>query len=90
MTGAIRGNLKLFYTWGSILGSVIAGAVNNQTPSRATVFIGMTIARPIEPWGECAQRNRLGRRHAGSLSCIGYELNLVHPFRSLKMLLLLR
>jgi len=42
--GAIRGNMNLFYTWGSILGPVVAGAVYDRTQSYATVFIGMTIA----------------------------------------------
>ena len=42
--GAIRGNMNLFYTWGSILGPVIAGAVYDRSQSYATVFTGMTIA----------------------------------------------
>jgi len=42
--GAIRGNMNLFYTWGSILGPVIAGAVYDRTQSYATVFTAMTIA----------------------------------------------
>ena len=42
--GAIRGNMNLFYTWGSILGPVIAGAVYDRTQSYATVLTGMTMA----------------------------------------------
>ena len=42
--GAIRGNMNLFYTWGSILGPVIAGAVCDRNQSYASVFTGMTIA----------------------------------------------
>ena len=36
--------MNLFYTRGSILGPVIAGAVYDRTQSYATVFSGMTIA----------------------------------------------
>ena len=59
--GAIRGNMNLFYTWGSILGPVIAGAVYDQTQSYATVFTGMAIslliaaaltALLIKPWAK--------------------------------------
>ena len=42
--GAIRGNMNLFYTWGSIFGPVIAGAAYDRTQSYATVFTAMTIA----------------------------------------------
>ena len=42
--GAIRGNMNLFYTWGSIVGPVIAGAVYDRTQSYALVFNGMTVA----------------------------------------------
>lgn len=42
--GAIRGNMNLFYTWGSILGPFAAGAVYDRTQSYALVFSGITIA----------------------------------------------
>ena len=42
--GAIRGNMNLFYTWGSILGPVVAGAVYDRTESYALVFNGMMFA----------------------------------------------
>ena len=42
--GAIRGNMNLFYTWGSILGPVIAGAVYDRTESYALVFNGLMVA----------------------------------------------
>jgi sugar phosphate permease len=42
--GTIRGNMNLFYTWGSVLGPVIAGAVYDRTQSYALVFSGITIA----------------------------------------------
>ena len=57
--GAIRGNMNLFYTWGSILGPVIAGAVYDRTQSYALVFTAITIslliaaaltALLIKPW----------------------------------------
>lgn len=41
--GTIRGNMNLFYTWGSVLGPVIAGAVYDRTQSYALVFSGITI-----------------------------------------------
>lgn len=41
--GTIRGNMNLFYTWGSILGPFIAGAVYDRTQSYALVFSGITI-----------------------------------------------
>jgi sugar phosphate permease len=42
--GTIRGNMNLFYTWGSVLGPVLAGAVYDRTQSYALVFSGITIA----------------------------------------------
>src|SRR5690242_2132840 len=42
--GTIRGNMNLFYTWGSILGPFIAGAVYDRTQSYQMVFSGITIA----------------------------------------------
>lgn len=42
--GTIRGNMNLFYTWGSILGPFIAGAVYDRTQSYQMVFFGITIA----------------------------------------------
>jgi sugar phosphate permease len=42
--GTIRGNMNLFYTWGSILGPFIAGAVYDRTQSYELVFTGITIA----------------------------------------------
>ncbi len=42
--GTIRGNMNLFYTWGSILGPFIAGAVYDRTESYQMVFFGITIA----------------------------------------------
>jgi MFS-type transporter involved in bile tolerance (Atg22 family) len=36
--------MNLFYTWGSILGPVAAGAVYDRTQSYATVFTGITVA----------------------------------------------
>jgi sugar phosphate permease len=41
--GTIRGNMNLFYTWGSVLGPVIAGAVYDRTQSYSLVFSGITI-----------------------------------------------
>ena len=64
--GTIRGTMNLFYTWGSILGPVIAGAVYDRTQSYATVFSGLTVlliiaalstATLINPW--IAIRKRL-------------------------------
>jgi MFS family permease len=65
--GAIRGNMNLFYTWGSIFGPVIAGAVYDRTQSYATVLTGMTAALLIsaaltalliKPWARLPiQRN---------------------------------
>ena len=42
--GTIRGNMNLFYTWGSILGPFVAGAVYDRTQSYQMVFSGITIA----------------------------------------------
>jgi MFS family permease len=42
--GTIRGNMNLFYTWGSILGPFLAGAVYDRTQSYQMVFAGITIA----------------------------------------------
>ena len=62
--GTIRGNMNLFYTWGSVLGPVLAGYVYDRTQSYQTVFFGITIALLIstamtalliKPWA------RLGR-----------------------------
>jgi MFS family permease len=39
--GTIRGNMNLFYTWGSILGPFIAGAVYDCTQSYQLVFAGI-------------------------------------------------
>ena len=62
--GAIRGNMNLFYTWGSIFGPVIAGAVFDRTESYALVLSAMTIALLIsaaltalliKPWARLRQ-----------------------------------
>ncbi|MGE5220457.1 MAG: hypothetical protein ACM3SP_25920, partial [Chloroflexota bacterium] len=59
--GTIRGNMNLFYTWGSILGPFIAGAVYDRTQSYALVFSGITIlllisaattSLLIKPWAK--------------------------------------
>jgi sugar phosphate permease len=42
--GTIRGNMNLFYTWGSILGPFMAGAAYDRTQSYQMVFFGITIA----------------------------------------------
>ena len=42
--GTIRGNMNLFYTWGSLLGPFIAGAVYDRTQSYQMVFAGITVA----------------------------------------------
>jgi sugar phosphate permease len=65
--GAIRGNMNLFQTWGSIFGPVVAGAVYDRTQSYALVLIGMTVALLIstaltalliQPWTRLrTQRN---------------------------------
>lgn len=63
--GTIRGNMNLFYTWGSVLGPVTAGAVYDRTESYDTVFLGMAIlliiaatltALLIRPWSETRKR----------------------------------
>jgi MFS family permease len=63
--GTIRGTMNLFYTWGSILGPVIAGAVYDRTHSYATVLTGLTVllviaalfaATLIKPWAATQQR----------------------------------
>ena len=65
--GTIRGTMNLFYTWGSILGPVIAGAVYDRTHSYATVLTGLTLlliiaalftATLINPWLTAQQRLR--------------------------------
>jgi MFS family permease len=65
--GTIRGTMNLFYTWGSIFGPVIAGAVYDRTHSYATVLTGMTVllmiaalftATLINPWIATQQRLR--------------------------------
>jgi sugar phosphate permease len=61
--GTIRGNMNLFYTWGSILGPFIAGAVYDRTQSYQMVFFGITVALLIstamtalliKPWAKLA------------------------------------
>jgi len=63
--GTIRGNMNLFYTWGSVLGPVTAGAVYDRTQSYDAVFWGMAIlliiaatltAVLMEPWSERRKR----------------------------------
>jgi MFS family permease len=63
--GTIRGNMNLFYTWGSVLGPVTAGAVYDRTESYDAVFWGMAIlliiaatltAGLIKPWSEMRKR----------------------------------
>jgi sugar phosphate permease len=63
--GTIRGNMNLFYTWGSVLGPVIAGAIYDRTRSYALVFSGITIALIIsaimtafliKPWAAMRER----------------------------------
>ena len=57
--------MNLFYTWGSILGPVIAGAVYDRTQSYTTVLTGITVllliavtfaATLIKPWTATQQR----------------------------------
>ena len=64
--GTIRGNMNLFYTWGSILGPFVAGAIYDRTESYQLVFIGITIALLIstvmtalliKPWAKLYQPN---------------------------------
>jgi MFS family permease len=63
--GTIRGTMNLFYTWGSILGPVTAGAVYDRTHSYASVFTGIAVllviaavfaATLIQPWAATQQR----------------------------------
>jgi hypothetical protein len=63
--GTIRGNMNLFYTWGSVLGPVVAGYVYDRTQSYALVFSGITISLVIstgltslliKPWAKLAER----------------------------------
>lgn len=63
--GTIRGNMNLFYTWGSILGPTIAGAVYDTTHSYALVFTGMAVSLMlstaltsllIKPWTALRRR----------------------------------
>ncbi len=63
--GTIRGNMNLFYTWGSILGPFLAGAIYDQTQSYALVFTGITVslvistamtALLIKPWAKLGNR----------------------------------
>ncbi|MGB7946590.1 MAG: MFS transporter [Candidatus Binatia bacterium] len=65
--GTIRGTMNLFYTWGSILGPVIAGAVYDRTNSYAMVLTGLTAvlmiaalftATLINPWTATQDRLR--------------------------------
>jgi len=62
--GTIRGNMNLFYTWGSILGPFLAGAVYDRTQSYQMVFSGITVALLIstvmtalliKPWANLGQ-----------------------------------
>jgi cyanate permease len=59
--------MNLFYTWGSILGPVIAGAVYDRTNSYAMVLTGLTAvlmiaalftATLINPWTATQDRLR--------------------------------
>ncbi len=59
--GTIRGNMNLFYTWGSVLGPVTAGALYDRTQSYALVFSGialillisaLTTSFLIKPWAD--------------------------------------
>ncbi len=68
--GAIRGNMNLFYTWGSIFGPVIAGAIYDRTESYALVLTGMTgalvisaalTALLIKPWERLRNQTNLDR-----------------------------
>jgi sugar phosphate permease len=65
--GTIRGNMNLFYTWGSVLGPVAAGAAYDRTQSYAAVFWGMAVlliiaaaltALLIKPWRVMRGRGR--------------------------------
>ena len=57
--------MNLFYTWGSILGPVIAGAVYDRTHSYGSVLTAITVllviaavfaATLIQPWAATQQR----------------------------------
>jgi len=63
--GTIRGTMNFFYTWGSVLGPVIAGAVYDRTQSYSAVLNGIAVslvfsaaltALLIKPWAETRQR----------------------------------
>jgi MFS family permease len=65
--GTIRGTMNLFYTWGSILGPVIAGAVYDRTRSYTLVFAGLAVllmiaasvtAALITPWAKTQEQAR--------------------------------
>ena len=65
--GTIRGNMNLFYTWGSVLGPVIAGAVYDRTHSYHSVLTGMAISLLIaaaltwllvKPWADITKHHR--------------------------------
>jgi sugar phosphate permease len=69
--GTIRGNMNLFYTWGSVLGPVTAGAVYDRTQSYDAVFWGMAIlliiaatltALLIRPWTTKRERMTASER----------------------------
>jgi len=69
--GTIRGNMNLFYTWGSVLGPVTAGAVYDRTQSYDAVFWGMAIlliiaatltALLITPWTKIRARMTASER----------------------------
>jgi MFS family permease len=66
--GTIRGTLNLFYTWGSILGPFLAGAVYDRTESYQMVFAGITVALLIstamtalliKPWANLEKSARM-------------------------------
>jgi len=66
--GTIRGNMNLFYTWGSILGPFLAGAVYDRTQSYQMVFAGITVALLIsttmtalliKPWANLEKSARM-------------------------------
>jgi len=63
--GTIRGTMNLFYTWGSVFGPVVAGALYDQTQSYMTALIGMAVsllisavltASLIKPWAAIRKR----------------------------------
>jgi len=66
--GTIRGNMNLFYTWGSILGPFLAGAVYDRTQSYQLVLSGITVALLIatamtalliKPWAKLETSARM-------------------------------